>query len=31
MGTHEWQEFIKSDPPLLDGIVHTPRSTNSAG
>ena len=25
MATHEWHEFIKNDPPLLDGIVHTPR------
>jgi uncharacterized protein GlcG (DUF336 family) len=25
MATHEWYEFIKNDPPLLDGIVHTPR------
>lgn len=23
--THEWHEFIKNDPPLLHGIVHTPR------
>ena len=25
MATHEWYEFIKNDPPLLHGIVHTPR------
>lgn len=25
MATHEWHEFIKNDPPLLHGIVHTPR------
>lgn len=23
--THGWYEFIKNDPPLLHGIVHTPR------
>lgn len=23
--THQWHDFIKNDPPLLDGIVHTPR------
>ncbi|BCU71579.1 GlcG/HbpS family heme-binding protein [Stygiolobus caldivivus] len=23
--THEWYEMIKNDPPLLHGIVHTPR------
>lgn len=23
--THEWHDFIKDDPPLLHGIVHTPR------
>jgi uncharacterized protein GlcG (DUF336 family) len=23
--THEWYERIKNDPPLLHGIVHTPR------
>lgn len=23
--THEWFEFIKDDPPLLAGVVHTPR------
>lgn len=23
--THGWFEFIKNDPPLLHGIVHTPR------
>ena len=25
IATHEWFEFIKDDPPLLAGIVHTPR------
>lgn len=25
MPTHGWYEFIKNDPPLLHGIVHTPR------
>ncbi len=25
MATHEWYDFIKNDPPLLHGIVHTPR------
>ncbi len=23
--THAWHDFIKDDPPLLHGIVHTPR------
>ena len=23
--THQWHDFIKDDPPLRDGIVHTPR------
>jgi len=23
--THQWFDFIKDDPPLLHGIVHTPR------
>ncbi|MCM8731629.1 heme-binding protein [Hephaestia sp. GCM10023244] len=23
--THGWFDFIKADPPLLHGIVHTPR------
>ncbi len=23
--THAWHDFIKEDPPLLHGIVHTPR------
>jgi len=23
--THGWHDFIKDDPPLLHGIVHTPR------
>ena len=25
MATHDWFEFIKNDPPLLHGIVHTDR------
>lgn len=25
MATHEWFDFIKGDPPLLHGIVHTDR------
>ena len=25
MATHAWFDFIKDDPPLLHGIVHTPR------
>lgn len=25
MPTHQWHDFIKDDPPLRDGIVHTPR------
>lgn len=25
MATHAWFELIKDDPPLLHGIVHTPR------
>lgn len=25
LATHEWHDFIKNDPPLLDGIVHTQR------
>jgi len=25
MATHEWYEFIKNDPPLLNGIVKTDR------
>lgn len=25
MPTHAWHDFIKDDPPLRDGIVHTPR------
>ncbi len=27
MATHAWFEFIKNDPPLLHGNVHTPRLT----
>ncbi|RIV75580.1 GlcG/HbpS family heme-binding protein [Pelagerythrobacter aerophilus] len=25
MPSHGWYDFIKNDPPLLHGIVHTPR------
>ncbi|MBI2816271.1 MAG: heme-binding protein [Acidobacteria bacterium] len=25
IATHQWFEFIKNDPPLLHGIVHTAR------
>lgn len=25
IATHEWFEFVKNDPPLLHGIVKTPR------
>ena len=25
VATHQWFDFIKGDPPLLHGIVHTPR------
>lgn len=25
MPSHGWHDFIKNDPPLLHGIVHTPR------
>jgi uncharacterized protein GlcG (DUF336 family) len=25
MPTHAWFDFIKDDPPLLHGIVNTPR------
>lgn len=25
MPTHQWHDFIANDPPLLHGIVHTPR------
>lgn len=25
IATHDWFDFIKADPPLLHGIVHTPR------
>jgi uncharacterized protein GlcG (DUF336 family) len=25
MASHEWFDFIKNDPPLLHGIVHTDR------
>lgn len=29
--THAWHEFIKNDPPLLHGIVHTPRLVTFGG
>ena len=29
--THGWFDFIKNDPPLLHGIVHTPRLTVFGG
>ena len=29
--THVWYDFIKDDPPLLHGIVHTPRLTIFGG
>jgi len=25
IATHEWFEFVKNDPPLLHGIIKTPR------
>lgn len=25
VATHQWFDFIKDDPPLLNGIVHQPR------
>ena len=31
MATHDWFEFIKNDPPLLHGIVKTPRLTVFGG
>ena len=31
MPTHVWFDFIKDDPPLLHGIVHTPRLTVFGG
>ena len=31
MPSHCWYEFIKNDPPLLHGIVHTPRLTSFGG
>jgi uncharacterized protein GlcG (DUF336 family) len=31
MPTHAWYDFIKDDPPLLHGIVHTPRLTIFGG
>jgi uncharacterized protein GlcG (DUF336 family) len=31
IATHEWFEFIKDDPPLLHGIVKTPRLTVYGG
>ena len=29
--THQWHEFIKDDPPLANGIVHTPRFVSFGG
>ena len=31
MATHVWHEFIKDDPPLLHGIVHTARVVTFGG
>jgi uncharacterized protein GlcG (DUF336 family) len=31
MATHAWHEFIKNDPPLLHGIVHTDRLVTFGG
>ncbi|PQM26901.1 cobalamin adenosyltransferase [Sphingopyxis lindanitolerans] len=31
MATHAWHEFIKDDPPLLHGIVHTDRLVTFGG
>lgn len=31
MATHAWHEFIKDDPPLLHGIVQTPRLVTFGG
>lgn len=31
MATHVWHEFIKDDPPLLHGIVHTDRLVTFGG
>ena len=31
IATHVWWDFIKNDPPLLHGIVHTPRLTVFGG
>lgn len=31
MATHMWHEFIKDDPPLLHGIVHTDRLVTFGG
>jgi uncharacterized protein GlcG (DUF336 family) len=31
IATHVWWDFIKNDPPLLHGIVHTPRLTTFGG
>lgn len=31
MPTHAWFDFIKADPPLLHGIVHTPRFVGFGG
>lgn len=31
MATHAWHDFIKNDPPLLHGIVHTDRLITFGG
>lgn len=31
LATHVWHEFIKDDPPLLHGIVHTDRLVTFGG
>lgn len=31
IATHAWHEFIKDDPPLLHGIVHTARLVTFGG
>jgi uncharacterized protein GlcG (DUF336 family) len=30
VSTDKWFDFVKDDPPLLHGIVHTPRSSAAA-
>lgn len=31
LASHVWHDFIKGDPPLLHGIVHTPRLVTFGG